>query len=57
MVMASSVPEIYEPGNHGSTVTAGAGGGPVPAGFAGLAEPWTNAFAFDCTKYANPRPH
>ena len=55
--MASSVPEIYEPGNHGSTVTAGAGGGAVPAGFVGLAESWTNAFAFDCTKHANPRPH
>jgi hypothetical protein len=46
--MASSVPEIYEPGNHGSIVTAG--------GAFALAEPWANAFAFDCTRFPNPRP-
>lgn len=37
-------PSIFEPGNHGSTVTAGDLGQPPTA------EGWVNTFQFDCTK-------
>jgi hypothetical protein len=44
-VLSEINPDISEPGNHGSIVTIG-----QDATFVPLAEPWINAFRFDCTR-------
>lgn len=45
-VMESRVPEVWEPGNHGSTITTG--------DIEPVQEPWVNNFRYDCTSRTSP---
>lgn len=42
-VMSSVTDEVYEPGNHGTTMTRGDSNI--------VQQPWINSFVYDCTKY------